>query len=196
MPTKNDFVVVDTNVLITARENRDYRKACSKLLEEIISQSQQKKVIVPQFVEFEFLKRSAEMREYADTIAYFEDKFIRLSVPPPVTITAHKILMLYKWNETTCDHAMNNKTLFIDLCTASVAIHFEKLFKKKTYILSSDQDFCPPYFSIKEAYKLDHANGFKCLYFYLYDANKAAILDDWKKYLDDLKRHKARLAKN
>lgn len=178
IPPKNDFVILDTNVISAMRRGvDDFCEQYTSLVDSF--ESSGVKIVIPKVVQYELLRNARNLKEYEDTLNFFEEK-IEWDMPKAVTDAATMINALYCWNESTKNFGQGD--IFNDLIVGATAAFYEKKTNKCAYILSSDHDFREPYFKLIKSYVLENEQKKKLRYAFIFRANRHVINQDWKKY--------------
>ena len=177
LPKKNEFVILDTNIVIHLRQRNDYRAQCTGVIDRIIANGA--KLIIPQIVECELIRNARDIKEFDDTLKFIK-QFIRWKTTSEVIDTACRIQALYCWNDGTKNHGQ--KDIFNDMIVGATAGHQEIQTKKKTYILSCNQDFLSPYFEECHRYAMRSTDGMRSSYLHYYRPKKNITRRDWRHY--------------
>lgn len=177
IPRKDEFVVLDTDIIINLRQKNDYKKPLAEVIDKIKAGGVH--IIIPQIVECELIRNARDAQEFQET-QLFVSEYISWPTKPEILNTACKIQAMYCWNEGTKDHGQKN--IFNDMIVGAIAGYQEIDTKKSTYILSCNQDFRSPYFEECHKIPLHCSSGKRILYIHYYRSKRRIISRDWNEY--------------
>ena len=177
LPTRNEFVILDTNIIIHLRQKNEYRTQCTSIIDKIIGNGT--KLIIPQIVECELTRNARDVKEFNET-RKFVQQYLQWPTTADVIDTACRIQALYCWNDGTKNHGQ--KDIFNDMIVGAIAGYHEIKTRKHTYILSCNQDFLSPYFEECHRYAMRSSDNMRSSYLHYYRPKKNITRRDWNHY--------------
>jgi predicted nucleic acid-binding protein len=179
LPAKGDCVVLDTNVLSYAKR-KPYGIACSALLATL--EKRGVKLVLPQIVEYEFLRHALSYEDYEEMRQWMAAKFERWPMSEGIVSAATLMQILLHAHDATRAYAERKDTLADMLVAATTGKHQIEQ-QCTTYLLSGDADFPLPYIEPIARYDLQHRKeGGRMQYLHFYEVDVTLVNEDWKRF--------------
>lgn len=179
-PTKNDCVLLDSNIIINLAEpNAVFHQEYCDLLEKTIKKYCSD-ILVPQIIHCEQVSADHGASAFKRNLTALKKYNVKTLPTNEDMIRVSGILcILYKWLR----NVEKKKIKLVDMIVGASAAVYEETSKKNTYILTSDRkDFLSPYFVEISDYFFENPHKKQSMYVMLYRVNRLLLNKHWKEF--------------